>query len=1051
MATVTGASLVAGIESSTGVTLNAVLKASLTAKLQQLIDTNTYSPLSAAIALQGFSSQIKTVVDANGGTAAFVNNVTAVKTAVENGTTIPTFGSTTPTNPTAFPLTTGADTPALSANNDTITGVVSALSSENTLNALDKIDGLAGVDTIKLNVSADFAGFTAGSGYLKNVEVVELTNAGSIGRSFAAKGVTDVTDYVIKGDLAGVNLTDLATIPTSVAISGQKSGSSSIAFATDVTKGTADAMTLKLDGVGTAQVKNAAGVETTAEAALGVTVNGIETMTVNSTNNVVAALADSGTSGTSALNITGAGNTKLTAIQSGVKTVDAGAATGSLDINLGSGSGITSLTGGSANDTFRAGTGNLTLNAKIVGGAGQDVLATSATGTVQYDMSGVETVQLSNTGALIFSATKTTGLEKIVVTNGTGVNTASFVGLGSSALTVDLQQTNSNADLTVDTAGAVTANVQVTSAATKAAPQTSSGDIIASNASSLTLNVAQYGVFAGTANAANATEVTAKVDGQLSGATISAAKATGLTITDTDADTAETVTLTTAALKTLSINAAGDFTATGSSGVQKVENLTVVAGKAFDLTGDLSAVNKVTLSGAGTSSKVDLDALGATGLGYGITLDATGLKGGLTVGQVDTGAGNAIALNVSGVTGAVSIGSGSTVKVAQSNSADTGSITVNAKNVGGAVTLGSLQAKTVSVDVSAVAGAVNVTSLTGDTITFNAASALGAVTMSTVAVKTALTYTGAELGANAATIDIQGTDVNLFLKGGLQDDNFTVTSFAATAAAQKVTFTGDLGLQTASGTDKVVIDLSGQTSAGAIELNLSGLKGVEKVNVNNVQATQAGANFTYTGVDGSDIIDLSALAIAHTTGQVKINLFAADGDADQIKFGSAVAAGTVHKAFEITGFEAGNTGSDVISFKNGLLTYMTNATTAGAATNATTVVANEISKGSFNATEVAVTTADKVIYEISGSGDVAAGKGTIAADIWSAIAGNSTATFSGAADTAVSKLFVVDDGTDSYLWVYKSADATASSDDIQLIGIVKGVTDFANGDFNIIA
>jgi len=222
------------------------------------------------------------------------------------------------------------------------------------------------------------------------------------------------------------------------------------------------------------------------------------------------------------------------------------------------------------------------------------------------------------------------------------------------------------------------------------------------------------------------------------------------------------------------------------------------------------------------------------------------------------------------------------------------------------------------------------------------------------------------------------------------------------------------------------------------------------VNVISAASNLAGGNFTYTGVDGSDIIDLSALAIAHTTGQVKINLFATDADADQVKFGSAVAAGTVHKAFEITGFEAGS-GSDVISFKNGLLTYMTNATTAGAATNATTVVANEISKGSFNATEVAVTTADKVIYEISASGDVAVGKGTIAADVWSAIAGNSTATFAGASDTAVSKLFVVDDGTDSYLWVYKSTDATAESDDIQLIGIVKGVTDFANGDFNIIA
>lgn len=156
MATVTGASLVAGIESSTGVTLNAVLKASLTAKLQQMIDKGTYSATSAAVAIQAFSSQIKTVVDANGGTAAFVNNVTAVKTAVENGTTIPTFGSTTPTNPT-FTLTSGLE--ALSETNQAKVDFLKTLVLD--LNDDGTVDVKAG-DATEPNVASDLTKAVAG-------------------------------------------------------------------------------------------------------------------------------------------------------------------------------------------------------------------------------------------------------------------------------------------------------------------------------------------------------------------------------------------------------------------------------------------------------------------------------------------------------------------------------------------------------------------------------------------------------------------------------------------------------------------------------------------------------------------------------------------------------------------------------------------------------------------------------------------------------------------------------------------------------------------------
>ena len=55
----TGSNLLVAIQASTGVTLNPVLRAVTTAKLQQLVDNGTFSALSASIAIQAFSTEIK--------------------------------------------------------------------------------------------------------------------------------------------------------------------------------------------------------------------------------------------------------------------------------------------------------------------------------------------------------------------------------------------------------------------------------------------------------------------------------------------------------------------------------------------------------------------------------------------------------------------------------------------------------------------------------------------------------------------------------------------------------------------------------------------------------------------------------------------------------------------------------------------------------------------------------------------------------------------------------------------------------------------------------
>jgi len=66
MAIMTGRNLLESIIESTGVEINGLIFGTLSARLQQMIDNNTYSKLAAGIAMSGFSTQINTATDING-------------------------------------------------------------------------------------------------------------------------------------------------------------------------------------------------------------------------------------------------------------------------------------------------------------------------------------------------------------------------------------------------------------------------------------------------------------------------------------------------------------------------------------------------------------------------------------------------------------------------------------------------------------------------------------------------------------------------------------------------------------------------------------------------------------------------------------------------------------------------------------------------------------------------------------------------------------------------------------------------------------------------
>jgi len=167
------------------------------------------------------------------------------------------------------------------------------------------------------------------------------------------------------------------------------------------------------------------------------------------------------------------------------------------------------------------------------------------------------------------------------------------------------------------------------------------------------------------------------------------------------------------------------------------------------------------------------------------------------------------------------------------------------------------------------------------------------------------------------------------------------------------------------------------------------------------------------------------------------------GGTDTVQFGwtTAIATGSLG-VVTIGNFEAGTSGSDVIEFKEGFLRDVNGNFSA-------TLVSVDLT-GLTQLTNVTSITqlGTRVIIEISGTGDVT--NGTDASVVWAKIAGASNANVNNAAVTIVKLLFIVDDGTDSYLWYFNSSDNQASFDDLKLIGIVQGVTDFATGDIIIV-
>ena len=531
-------------------------------------------------------------------------------------------------------LTTDVDKIAGAADDDVITGVASALVKEATLNAGDQIDGGAGNDTLDITMNGNFTGF-AGEGFMKNVENVNLTNEGTIARTFTAKGVEGVEVYNVKGavDLAGI------TADAAVNLSDRASGSATIAYASKATDGTDDTLALGLNAMGTAEVKDADGKITTAQKAVTVNAAGIENLNVTATGTNVVDL--SGVAAAKAVTIAGEGDLKVTALAGTVKTVDASELTGDLDINMASTTKVTSVASGAGDDVIRVSAGNLAADAAIDGGEGKDKLVLTGTlGSSQYEMSNVENVEFSGATAN-FSAKYASGLENIVVKGSSDIKIA------------DMDDLN----LTLSGAGTGTVvsdhdgnTVMTVTGGTEAVLVENATDTTFSASSSVELTVDQYSTLTGDISAAKAASFVANVAGNLNDTvTLKEATSAVFTMTNNAKDASSSVILNAAKLLDLQVATDGAFTLTGTLG--EVQSLTVDTDAAFTGTGvTFGKVAEVNLSGAGS---VALGTLGA-GNDYGITVNASGLDKGLAIGSILSA--STADVDVSAVKGNVTLG-----------------------------------------------------------------------------------------------------------------------------------------------------------------------------------------------------------------------------------------------------------------------------------------------------------------------------------------------------------------------------------------------------------
>jgi Ca2+-binding RTX toxin-like protein len=278
-----------------------------------------------------------------------------------------------------FTLTTGLDTGATftgGAGNDTFTAVDAG--TDPTLTDGDSLVGGAGTDTLNVAV-ASTAAATAPGVSTSGVETLALTQNRAAGYTVDASLMSGLSTVKVTAGAGATTVSNSAAILNTEVVSSQKDVT--VTAASTATLGTADAASITLNGSGTTAAITVTNnkVET-----FNVTLEGARSGSATTSDNKVTLASDEletvNVSGTVAarltVDLTGADATTQTA------TFNAAAASGGITATItAGGSGKLVATGGAGNDSFTVNqadaTNSVTKTMTITGGDGTDTLVAS--------------------------------------------------------------------------------------------------------------------------------------------------------------------------------------------------------------------------------------------------------------------------------------------------------------------------------------------------------------------------------------------------------------------------------------------------------------------------------------------------------------------------------------------------------------------------------------------------------------------------------------------------------------------------------------------------
>jgi len=553
---------------------------------------------------------------------------------------------------------------------------------------------------------------------------------------------------------------------------------------------------------------------------------------------------------------------------------------------------------------------------------------------------------------------------------------------------------------------------------------------------------------------------------------LSAAKAETVSITTDKNLTLSDGNTTLTGAKTVTIDTAGAFVQ-DDAGATDTEGFT--------------AAQTLTLSGAGSKASATFDSLvGADDLAYSMSINASGLKGGLTFGNdVDAGSGS-LTVDASAVTGDVDM----------SKMDAAGTVTFTASSLG-ANQLDVITAKNVVINGSEALGGISY--ITGNDIVAGSSVTIDGPTVSATDVDIIASAT-----ATSLTVDVDG---------GIVADNIDVTG---TTTVKTITVKGDAGVGTdvyrvtladygTDTTSTVTVDMSGVVADTANQsdvqidiqaestnaLSITGTKGnddtvvftntysttkaitlsgVEKMLIDDattlLATTLSGQTIDLTGTAGGEVVTLNGTAGADTidlsnvtidTGNDPVITIAAGDGADTITLGAVTetvgfsGVATAANGDTIADFTVG---TDIIALDVDYTTVTTAAGGAEVIEDEATAAAN--ANGAAYDLAAALTTAttglDLVTLDTAVLANIANADLSEATDgtellkaLVTAGAGNTADAIT--VDAAGDDFYLaVDDGTDGYLYIVSetSGDTEAAASEITLVGTFTDAATFGD-------